>query len=143
MEARMADSTLAALHFGYQSNSLGVDIQFGRPQPEENSRRFLVPVSVQIPLGKLAYLPSGTFQRGRLRLFIAARDEEGGISPVQDVKLPIDIPDAQFETAQNQHYRYDLTLQMRKGRQVLAVGVYDEIGAVSGFVTRGISVGGS
>jgi len=143
MATRMTDSTLAALHFGYQSNSLGVEIQFGRPQPGEKNQRFLVPVSVQIPLGKLSYLPSGEFQRGRLRLFIAARDEEGGFSPVQNVELPIDIPMAQFETAQNQNYRYDLTLEMRQGRQLLAVGVHDEIGAVSGFVTRGISVGGS
>ncbi len=142
METRMTDSTLAALHFGYQSNSLGVEIEFGRPQPEEKGRRFLVPVSVRIPLGNIAYLPSGEFQRGRLRIFIAARDEEGGLSPVQNVELPIDIPEAQFETAKQQHYRYDITLQMRKGRQVLAVGVHDEIGAVSGFVTRGLSVGG-
>jgi len=39
-------------------------------------------------------------------------------------------------------YKYAMTLQMRSGRQVVAVGVHDEIGAVSGFVTRGLSVGG-
>jgi VWFA-related protein len=143
LDTRMADGTIAALHFGYQNNSLGLKIEFGQPRPEEKSRRFLVPVSVEIPLGKLSYLPSGAFQRGRLRLFIAARDDEGGVSPVQDVQLPIDIPDAQFETAKSQLYRYDITLQMRKGRQILAVGVHDEIGAVSGFVTRGVSIGDS
>ena len=37
METRMADGTIAALHFGYQKNTMGIKIQFGTPQPEETT----------------------------------------------------------------------------------------------------------
>ena len=35
-----------------------------------------------------------------------------------------------------------MNLIMRRGRQVVAVGVRDEIGAVNGFATRGVSIRG-
>ena len=143
LETRMADSTLAALHFGYQKNILDVQIEVGRGTPEDKGRRFIVPISVNIPIGKLSFLKAEDYQRGKIRLFIAARDDEGGLSPVQDVPIPIDIPVSDYERAKEQYYRYEMNLQMRQGRQVLAVGVHDEIAAVSGFVTRGISIGGS
>lgn len=141
ISTRMTDGTLAALHFGYQSNPLDVVLEFGQAKPEDQGRRFLVPISVRIPIGRLSFLPQEEFHRGRVRLYIAALDDEGGISPVQDVPVPIDIPSEQFASAQNQFYKYDVTLQMRQGHQVVAVGVHDEIGAVTGFVTRGVSVG--
>ncbi len=141
VSTRMSESTLAALHYGYQSNPLQIRIEVGRERPQERGRRFLVPISVEIPIGNLSFLPQKEYHRGRIRLYVAARDSEGGLSPVQDVPVPIDIPAAEFERAQSQMYKYEMTLQMRRGRQVVAVGVRDEIGAVSGFVARGVSVG--
>ncbi len=141
VSSRMSDGTLAALHFGYQRNALEIEIEFGRGKPEDKGKRFLVPIAVKIPIGKLSFLPQAEFHRGRVRLYVAALDDEGGVSPVQDVPIPIDIPVSEFETAKGQFYKYEMTLQMRRGRQVVAVGVRDEIGATSGFVTRGMTVG--
>jgi hypothetical protein len=80
-------------------------------------------------------------QHGRLRLFVGAKDSDGGLSPVQDIPVAIDIPTAEFDRAREQFYQYEIKLIMRTGRQVVAVGVRDEIGAVSGFVTRGVNIG--
>ncbi|MEM7584434.1 MAG: VWA domain-containing protein [Acidobacteriota bacterium] len=140
VSTRMSEGTLAALHYGYQSNPLGIEIEIG----EENTKskdRFLVEVKVRIPIAKLSFLPQEDMQRGRLRLFISAKDAEGGLAPVQDVPVPIDIPQAEFERAQEQTYQYSMKLIMRGGRQVVAVGVRDEIGAVNGFATRGVRIG--
>ncbi len=104
-------------------------------------RIFVVPLLIRIPLGKLSYLPQEDMHRGRLRLFVGAKDSEGGLAPVQDVPVPIDIPAAEFDHARKQLYQYEIRLIMRAGRQVVAVGVRDEIGAVTGFVTRGVRVG--
>ena len=108
--------------------------------PREGGQ-FLVPVKVRIPLGKISFLPQADMHRGRLRLFIGAKDSEGGLAPIQDVPVAIDIPAAEFERARQQFYEYSMQLIMRRGRQVVAVGVRDEIGAVSGFATRGVSIG--
>ncbi len=141
VSTRMSEGTLAALHYGYQSNPLGVEIEVGEER-DHSSGRFLVPVTVRIPIGKLSFLPQAEAQRGRLRLFVGAKDAEGGLAPIQDIPVPIDIPQADFERARAQFYEYSMTLMMRQGRQVVAVGVRDEIGAVNAFATRGVSIGG-
>lgn len=143
VSTRMAEGTLASLHFGYQKNEIGIEIEIGTEEPDDRrGNRFMVPISINFPIGELSFLPQDDFQRGRVRLYVAARDEEGGLSPVQNVEIPIDIPTDQFEQAKEQDYRYEMKLQMRRGRQVLAVGVHDEIGATKGFVSRGVSIGG-
>ena len=140
LSKRMTDGTLAALHYGYQNNTLAVKLEIGEVIPHGN-KRYVVSLRVQIPLGRLSYLPRDDVHHGRVRLFVGAKDEEGGLAPVQDVPVPIDIPDAEFERAKAQFYQYEMKLIMRGGHQVVAVGVRDEIGAVTGFVTRGLRVG--
>lgn len=137
---RMAESALAALHFGYQKNPLGINLDAGKPTRQDR-KHYLVPFTVRIPLGKLTYLPHETFQRGRVRLFIAAKDTEGGLAEVQEVPVPIEIPLKDFERAKKQDYHYQITLLMRVGRQVVAVGARDEIGKTIGFSTRSVTLG--
>ena len=137
----MTEGTLAALHYGFQSNPLGVEILLGEER-EHSSGQLLVTVKVRIPISKISFLPQEKMQRGKLRLFVGAKDSEGGLSPVQDVPLPIDIPQDEFARALEQKYEYSMNLIMRPGRQVVAVGVRDEIGAINGFATRGVSIGG-
>ncbi len=141
VSTRMSEGTLAALHYGFQSNPLGIEILIGAEREHSSGQR-LVTVKVRIPIGKLSFLPQAEMQRGRLRLFVGARDSEGGLSPIQDVQVPLDIPQADFVRAREQFYEYGMNLIMRQGRQVVAVGVRDEIGSVSGFATRGVTIGG-
>ncbi|MCP4659261.1 MAG: VWA domain-containing protein [bacterium] len=138
--SRMADTTMAALHYGYQNNPLGIDLELGRQSLQEEGH-FLVEVVIKIPLGGLAFIEQQDKVHGRIRLFMAAMDSEGGMAPVQDMAVPIAIPRADFERARETDFRYQVSLQMRRGRQRVAIGVRDEIGAVSAFVTRGLSVG--
>jgi VWFA-related protein len=139
--SRMADSTMAALNFGYAKNPLGAEVTSGRQEIQE-SGQYLVPLTVKIPIGKMTFMPTDGVQRARLRLFVAAKDADGGIADVQELPLPIDIPDAEFEQAKNQTYSYKVVMLMRAGPQVVSVGIRDEIGASSSVATHGLRVGG-
>lgn len=141
MSTRMADGTLAALHFGYQKNPLNVQLEVGETIPHQDSGHYVVSVAVKIPIGGLSFLDRQDVHLGRVRLFIGSKDDEGGLAPIQDVPVPIEIPAADFASAQEQYYRYELKLVMRRGAQVLAVGFRDEVGAVTGFVARNVRVG--
>ena len=141
ISSRMADSTMAALNFGYAKNPLGAEVTSGRQEIQENGQ-YLVPLTVKIPIGKMTFLPTDGVQRARLRLFVAAKDAEGGIAEVQELPLPIDIPDAEFEQAKTQIYSYKVVMLMRSGPQVVSVGIRDEIGASSSVATHGLRVGG-
>lgn len=141
ISTRMSDSTLAALNFGFARNPLAVEVSSGRQERQENGQ-YLVPLTVKIPIGKMTLLPTDGFHRARLRLYIAAKDTEGGIADVQEVPLPIDIPDAEIEHAKTQMYSYEIKIVMRSGPQVVSVGVRDEIGAASSVATHALRVGG-
>jgi VWFA-related protein len=139
-EARMSDSTTAALLFPFERNPLGISIAFGEQTARED-RLFVVAVQVRIPIGKLALVPHGETSEARLRLFIAAIDADGGTSPVQQVGVPISVPKDQVERAKKQYYQYTASLLMRGGPQTVAVGVRDELGGDESFATGHAVIG--
>ena len=141
-ESRMTDGTLAALNFPFEDNRFGLQLDFGQPTAREDGF-YLVPIVVKIPLSKLVLVPREQTQEGRVRLYIAAMDNEGGVSDVQQVPLPISIPAADVESAMGKHYAYSVNLLMRRGDQKVAVGVRDDVAGESSFVSRTLRVGGA
>ena len=139
-EARMSDSTLAALRFPFENNPMGVKVELGSPTRRSDGF-YLQPVLVKIPIGKLILVPHGETHDARVRLFIAAVDTEGNTSEVQQVPLPIHIPAAEVATATGKDYVYTVSLLMRGGEQKVAVGVRDDVAAESSFVARSVRVG--
>ncbi len=139
-ESRMTDGTLAVLNFPFQDNKFGLELDFGQPTPREDGL-FLVPVVVKIPLSKLTLVPREQTEEARVRLYIAAMDNEGGVSDVQQVPLPISIPAADVKSAMGKHYAYSVNLLMRRGDQKVAVGVRDDVAGESSFVSRSLRVG--
>jgi VWFA-related protein len=141
VESRMADGVTSALFFDVESNPLDLAIERG-PEERREDGHYQVAISVRIPLGKLVLLPQGDKQVARLRLFFAAMDDKGGISEVQEARVPIEIPEGELAEAVRKSWRYDVPLVMRKGPQKLAVGLRDEVGQVSSFTVKTIRVGG-
>lgn len=139
VEQRMNDGTMASLLFGELSNPLGVALEFGTPSPRPDGHS-LVPIHLRIPLDKVTLIPQGDNQEAHLRAFIGVLDEEGGTSPVQVAPITIQIPMADLDKAKAQGWGYELTLLMRQGRQKVAVGLRDDLGGTSSFVSGGVLV---
>jgi VWFA-related protein len=140
VEAQMNDGTLSALRFGFRDNPLGVRISFGEAQ-RKDGRFYVLPVQVEVPIGELVLVPREGSHEARLRLYVAALDEQGDTSPVQQVAVPISVPPAEVERARGQWYRYSVNLLMRSGLHQVSVGVRDEIGARESFVVETVQVG--
>lgn len=138
---RMADITRSALHYGYESNALGIQLEVGRGTRKERDV-YEVPIVVRIPMAKLAFLPGPEKHSARVRFYVAVRDENGSLSELQEMPVPIDISKENFELAQRHDYQFQHRLLMRRGRQLVAVGIRDELAAGRAVVTRGIKVGG-
>lgn len=140
VEARMTDGTIAALHFAYESNPLSARLVFSGAEPHQD-RLYRVGVDVEVPIGSLVLVPRGDTHEARLRLYIAARDNDGDSSPVQQVTVPISIPNDEVEKARGQLYRYSLPLLMRSGPHRVAVGLRDDLGGQESFVTGSVTPG--
>jgi VWFA-related protein len=140
-ESRMADATMSSLMFGFEKNPLAVGMEFGDVVRRDDGN-YMVTIKIKLPIGKLALVPKEGGQQARARAFVAVMDQKGGTSAVQEVSIPIEIPEAEVAAAVQQYYSYTLSLIMRPGEQRVAVAVRDEFAASSSFVLRTIDVGG-
>jgi VWFA-related protein len=140
VEARMNDGTLAALRFSIDNNPLGAMIEFGAPQRRQDGL-YMQPVEVKIPIGKLVLMPRGANHEARVRIYIAASDPDGNTSDVQQVPLPISVPEAQVAEAVKKNYVYSVNLLMRGGEQKVAVGMRDDLAGQDSYVSRVVRVG--
>jgi VWFA-related protein len=140
IESRMSDGTLAALQFPFQTNPIGLSLEFGHPAARSDGL-YLVPISVKIPLGKLTLVPREHSSTAKVRLFIGAIDPEGHTSEVQQVPVPINVPAADVPKLAGKHFLYTLSLLMRGGDQKVAIGMRDDVGAQESFVTGELVVG--
>jgi VWFA-related protein len=140
VQQRMTESVRAALRFGVEQNPLGINVEFGR-RTREDRQLYAVPMTIRIPMRKLVFFPVEETHRSQLKLFISARAENGETSVVEKILHPIAIPSVQMERALVSDYQLQHTLRMKPGKQLVAIGVRDEIGAVSSIVLQAVDVG--
>jgi len=135
----MSEGVRAILLHGVDDNPLGVVVKIGEESEAERDQ-FLVPIQLIIPLSELVLLPAGEVSRGRLRLFLAAMDEEGRMTEVLEIPSAIEVAAGDSEGGLAS-CRFSTSLRMRGGQYTIALGVRDELGAVSAFTTRTLTVG--
>lgn len=141
--ARVADRTQSFLLQGWQSNPMGVELQFG--EPKKTRRTWRVPVLIRVPGQAITLIPQDDEMVGRLQLFVAVRDDEGRVS--EPTRLERDVRISATEMGQRAagddagDLGYAVELEMRPGLQSLVVGVWDEVGGDESYVYQRVSVG--
>lgn len=123
---RMTDRTLAALVLDPGTNPLELAIDFVGETSEKSE--YLVDVMVRFPLARLVLLPKERFHEGQVSLFVGARDSRGRMSPIQEIAVPIRVPNDQLLTALGQTAGYKTTLRLRNDAHTVAVSIRDELG---------------
>jgi len=136
----LADQTRSALRLGVEDNPLGVRIELGSAQRQEENR-YVLPVLVRVPMSRLLMVPQDSAHRGKLTLCVTVRDDDGGLSEPQRFEVPVEVPDDQLDAAAQRDVGYGFNLLVRGGPANLAVGVRDDVAAVSSTVNVKISTG--
>ncbi|MCP4657863.1 MAG: VWA domain-containing protein [bacterium] len=136
---RVADRTLSSLLLDGARNPLGIALAFGEPE-RKGRDKFLLPILISIPFQGVTFLPRDAGMEGRLRLFVAVRDEQGRLSPVRELAYPLSVSRDELEKASEGDIGYQSTLEIRPGTQTVAVGVWDEISGADSFVHETVVV---
>ena len=137
---RMRDRTLAALLLDPGSNPLEVTLDFGR-ETKNAKGQLEVEVLVKFPLARLVLLPHGNVHEGKLSLWVSARDGHGRTSPVQEIAIPIRVPNEQLLTALGQTGAYKMPLVLRPEEHRIAVALRDELGNVDSAIAASFTPG--
>jgi hypothetical protein len=74
-------------------------------------------------------------------LFVVARDQRGGVSPFQQVEMPIRIPNDRIAEAMQSVAAYELQLDVKGGPQRISIGVRDHLAKVDATVNLELNVG--
>ena len=72
---------------------------------------------------------------------MAVIDDDNDLSPGDLKPVPINVPDGDIDTARQQYYVYEVQLLMERGRQVVAVGVQDEIAGQTSYIRTPVIIG--
>lgn len=124
-DTRMEEAIAAALRFGRESNPLRARVSTSPARRDGEQRR--LPLVVRIPLQELLLAPQGDLHVGRITVYFSAADGGGNLAPVQSVRIPIEIPQADLEEALQSVFPVRQELLLGAGRQTIAVAVRDEL----------------
>lgn len=127
MPERMTSRAMSALLLGEEDNPLEVALEFGKEKKNDKGQ-YELEVLVKFPLANLVLLPQDKFHEGKLSLFVGARDSHGRSSPIQQIAVPIRVPNDQLLTALGQVGAYRMTMLLRPEPHTVAVAVRDELG---------------
>jgi VWFA-related protein len=135
-----ATRTLSALLLGEDVNPF--DVSFAvEGESKDKKGKYQVTLLVKLPMAKLVLLPHGDAHEGRLRVFVGARDNEGRVSDINEIAVPIRVPNDQILTVMGQNAATRITLLLREGEHRLAIGVRDELGNTDSTVTSNYTAG--
>jgi VWFA-related protein len=132
---------LSALALDSMENPLGISL-VAQPEKKAEKGTYIVPLRIQVPLGKLVLVPGETVHQAQISMFVAARDSQGRTSAVVKHQCPIRIPNAEVLVALGRSATCGLQLQMRAGEQVVAVALRDELAAVESTARLALTVPG-
>lgn len=139
-EDRVADRTYSSLILNVESNPLNLTVDFGEPE-KTGRNKFHLPLLVRIPFDGITMLPGADQHEGRLRIFLAVQDEEGGVSGLQEVPYPVRVPNGEVESTVGKEMGYAGKLLLRPGLAKVAIGVWDEVSGTESFVHKSVRVG--
>jgi VWFA-related protein len=128
-----ASHTLTALLLGESANPFDVSLSI-EGESKDKKGQYQVTLLVKLPMEKLVLLPRGGAHEGKVRIFVGAKDTEGRISAINEIALPVRVPNEQILTAMTQSVATRVTLLLRPGESTLAVGVRDEQGSTDSTV---------
>jgi hypothetical protein len=130
---------MSSLVLNMERNPLDVQVDFGIPEKEGRSAYHL-PVMIRIPTARLTLLPNGELEEGRLRIFMAVKDENG-VSDMQEFPYAVSLPAGSATAGDGQEVGYAATLKIRPGTPTVAIGVWDELSGIDAFVHKQVRVG--
>lgn len=106
-------------------NPLEIAVEVGTPRPGESGRKVL-PVSVQVPVGRLALLADTWAHRAQISVFYTAGSLETGSEPVRRSVVPVRIANEDILNAFGRRAEYALEINADASARALAVTVRDD-----------------
>ncbi len=115
-------------------------VEAGVPKKGGGLGRRLVPFKVLIPTASLTFERTATGRRGSVEILFGAVEDNGSKSPVAVAKVPIEIPEAKWASAQRESFAWAGELKSGKGNIRFVAGARDVPSGRIGLASAAIRV---
>lgn len=139
-DQQMADRTLSSVLLGTKANPLDARVELGKAKRQKDGF-YRLPIEVQVPMANLVLLPGEISHSGKLTLVLVVSDDTGGLSDPVRIRLPFEVKNIHLMEALSSTFEYPTELVIRQGRQVLGVGLRDDLADVGSTLTVEVEVG--
>ncbi len=139
VESRMVEGTLSALNLNVRENPLGVRVA-SLPAKRRSDGNYDVPLIVDVAWTELALVPREGIRHGRIRLWLAAKDERDHSTEPRLSELTIAVPEDRLGELEGRRWRYGLELTMEAGYHDIGLGLRDDVGGRQSFLRYGVDV---
>jgi len=102
-----------------------------RKAVEQDNHRFLIPISVRVPVSSFMTTQEGAATKGAFSVYIATGRVVGETSDITKQTIPFTVADV--EKAKDGFFTYDFDLLTDFATNRVAVGVYDEVSHDTGY----------
>jgi VWFA-related protein len=128
-DQQASDRLLTRLYYDVGENPLG--LKLASKMAGSKGRATAARLQVTVPLSGLTLVPASDAEprqlQGRITVYLVSRDGEGNTSPVRRRVLPLRFPAAEAESVRQRTFLYEVAMQLRQGRNDLAVAVRDDV----------------
>lgn len=125
-DEREAGATVAALLYQTLANPLEIRANPESKTPPREDGTSVLPVRLEIPVGRLELVPSGETHSASLSIYVSIKGEDGNPGKVQKVPFHLNIPNDKVDEARGQAAHYTLPLVVRPGDRQVAISVRDD-----------------
>ncbi len=139
IESRMVEGTLSALNLNVYENPLGVRVQ-SLPAKRRPDGNYDLPLVVEVSWEDLTLIPREGVHHGRIRLWLAAKDEKDRSTEPRPTELTIAVPAERLSEIEGRRWRYGLELTMEGGYHDIGLGLRDDVGGRQAFLRYGVNV---
>lgn len=131
----MTERLEGALNLGLVSNPLGVGLGAGDLRPAQSGNQ-IFPLHVFLPIAELAFLDQGEGEVAEISVEVLARHLGSETLATTQRRLRVRKPESQERTG------FAVDLELVPGDHTIAVGVRDDLGRRSSFVSTTVHVAG-
>jgi len=138
VDEREGSALMAALMYQTAENPLGIRAVPGSGAAPQDGLSTL-PVTLEIPVGKLGFVPLEATHAGSLTIYVSTKDASGAASRIQKIPFHLNIPSDKIEAARGDTAHYPLPLVLRSGDQQVAIGIRDDVNGIFSAVRLDVS----